>query len=128
MTVQNGNQVDVTGGVFSGTIVVDLPNSYLDFFGSDFAYNAQTGLLTGTLQDGDSINVLMSSPYVGPLAYSISSSLSEITFTDIVVASVPEPSSVVTLTIGLLGLAGAQAYRSRRRLDRGQDSDGRPRT
>ncbi len=76
------------------------------------------------LEDGNSIDVTIIAifPQVYPITYYSNPSLGEATF--LYVASVPEPTSVVTLAIGLLGLAAGQAYRSRQRPDRSKKGGG----
>jgi hypothetical protein len=106
------SQVDVTGGVFSGGIDVFLSGSYLNFYGSNFAYNYVTGEFTGTLEDGNNIDVTLL-PEVGTLIYSANAAAGEARFTQVNTTS-PEPSSVLMLAVGVLGLAAAKHYQSGR--------------
>jgi hypothetical protein len=103
------SQLNVTGGIFSGPIELEPYNTNLNFFGMGFVYNYQTGSFTGTLTDGDMIDVVVPN-YTGSIQYIVDGP-NEVTFN----YGIPEPSSIVTLAIGLLGLAAAQAYRSRQR-------------
>jgi hypothetical protein len=102
-------QLNVTGGVFSGAIGIVSVYSDLNFFGTDFAYNPATGQFTGVLQDGHMIDVIIEDLLNGLPHYSLNyqgTGPDEVTFVN--VSSVPEPSSIVTLAIGLVGLAAAK--------------------
>jgi hypothetical protein len=104
--------INISGGVYSGNIGIS-GNTEVSFFGSSFNYDASTGTLTGILEDGNTLNTVIAGPfptegYYGPVSYqSGPTGGAIITFGQLDAA--PEPSSIVTLAIGLLGLVAAQA-------------------
>lgn len=107
---------DVHGGLFTGAININLNNtsSFLNFFGHNFQLQ-QIGVdeyqFTGTLADGNPLDVTLSNSGFPPFTSHIKTVGNQEEF---VFAGVPEPSSVVMLATGLVGLAAAGAFRRRR--------------
>ena len=121
--LQNG-QVDISGGNFAGSWGGQLePGSSLNFYGSGLSWTPMgpgQGQLAGTLADGSPLNVgfWMYDPFAVSLI--VGPNGEELSFTP-VVSGVPEPASLVSLSLGILGVAIACKSRwVRRRLSAGQ--------
>jgi PEP-CTERM motif len=101
----NGN-VEVLGGLFLSEIVVsfDNYNSRLDFFGTGLSYS--NGILSGTLSNGNVIDqaVNISNASTVNINVVVNSNQTELSFVA-VPATVPEPSSILMIALGLGGVA-----------------------
>lgn len=113
-------ELDVSGGSFSrqmATILFTSQDSF-NFFGQGFSYDIEDRnvFLKGTLQDGNAIDVTVFN-YTGfnVQLTNLRENSEELSIIGTGRASVPEPSSIVTLATGLAGLSVVAAYRLRRR-------------
>jgi hypothetical protein len=117
---EHDSTMNVYGGNFSHymNFVLDDESSFLNFFGQGFQLTSEEVagypdetyfLLTGTLADGDPINVQILALDTNASIVVVGSE-EEVVF----VGSIPEPSSVVSLATGLAGMAVAGIYRRRR--------------
>lgn len=111
---QYSGSISISGGDFSGLMSFALEpteneGNLISFYGTGFNYNSTTGFLTGTLDDGNKISthIIVDGETYAPATYGYFAG-------GIRFYSIPEPSSIVTLATGLLGLAAAAAYRRRR--------------
>jgi hypothetical protein len=105
-----GSDLVVTGGLFTGPINLALiDTASASFVGTDLNFDRHTGLLSGKLLNGDLIDtqVLLQQPtqvtyHSGPNG-------------EIATFAIPEPSSFLTMAIGIGGVALAVATKRLRR-------------
>jgi hypothetical protein len=101
-----GGNVEISGGQFLTPIVTDFTqyNSRLDFFGTGLAYS--NGTLTGTLNNGNTINQKVTVENFNNLNLVVSVNASGTEFSIVATpAAVPEPSSIALISLGLGGIA-----------------------
>jgi len=103
------SKVDISGGVFSGGMVIALykPQDSLNFFGQGFTY--ANGTLTGTLKDGNHIDVnIIFDSSVTLQTQNLQGGSEEISFTDGGPIAVPEPSyTPMVILAAMSGLIAA---------------------
>jgi hypothetical protein len=114
LSASGQGSLTVSGGLFSSAIELGLTDAAsASFIGSGLSFNPSTGVLTGALEDGSLINSFVQLDNAGTgYRYGVAQDGSQmLTFGP---QSVPEPSSVVTFSLGFAGVAAA-CVRSRRR-------------
>ncbi len=120
----------ISGGTFHNQMGFGLDDvgTSVTFLGTGLNYDSANGIITGTLDDGSVLSTTLQLGSVNPhlVIQVTNNSGEEIEFSAIASGSVPEPSSIVILAIGLLGLAAAKAYRSRGRHGSSKDAGERP--
>ena len=91
--------LNISGGLFSGPMQFDLQyNSTVSFFGNDLSFDRGTGFLTGTLMDGNQLDVHIDLTGNSDVMYNFTPNGEQLIF------GVPETSSIVTLGLGVLGV------------------------
>jgi hypothetical protein len=101
-------ELDISGGTYKGIMnMLLLGMSSIHFLGSDFQFNAGTGLLTGELASGTALDLTLQSV----IPYTLSEGASQVILASDDPPPTPEPATIILLGTGTLAILRTRSGR-----------------